>query len=134
MSAYLLDSNVCVEYIRDRNQSVVARIKREPMQNIRLCSVVLGELYCGAFRSADPIKNLALLRRFAGKFTSLPFDDIAAAIYGEERTRLEKLGTPIGPHDMQIAAIALASGLTIVTHDVAEFSGIPRLLVEDWQV
>ena len=130
---YLLDSNTCVEYLRDRNQAVIERIKQEPTQNIRLCSVVLGELYNGAFRSADPPKNLILLRRFLAKFTSLPFDDVAAEIYGEERVRLEKLGTPIGPHDTQIAAIALANKLTVVTHNVSEFSRIPRLKVEDWQ-
>jgi tRNA(fMet)-specific endonuclease VapC len=133
LSTYLLDSNTCVEYLRNRNPRVIQRIRSEPTQNIRLCSVVLGELYCGAFRSADPISNFALLRHFLGKFSSLPFDDPAAAVYGEERAKLEKLGTKIGPHDMQIAAIALANGLIVVTHNVGEFSRVPGLSVEDWQ-
>jgi hypothetical protein len=41
---------------------------------------------------------------------------------------------PIGPNDLQIAAIARANGLTLVTHNVAEFGRVPGLLVEDWQV
>src|SRR5207253_293738 len=97
-------------------------------------SVVLGELYCGAFHSADPAKNIALLQQFTSKFKSLPFNDAAAAVYGEERARLEKLGKKIGPHDMQIAAIALADSMTVVTHNVSEFARVPNLLVEDWQV
>ena len=133
MSIFLLDSNICVDYLRDNQPVVVERIRREPTQNIRLCSVVLGELYCGAFRSADPPKNLALLHKFVGSFISLPFNDAAARIYGEERARLEKLGTKIGPHDMQIAAIALANQLTVVTHNTTEFARVQGLLVEDWR-
>lgn len=134
MSIYLLDSNTCVEYLRNRNPLVVQRIQKEPTQNLRLCSVVLGELYCGAFRSPDPARNLALLQKFTSKFTSLPFDDAAAIVYGEQRARLEKLGTKIGPHDMQIASIALIHGLTVVTHNTSEFTRVPGLVVEDWQI
>jgi len=133
LSAYLLDSNTCVEYLRNRNQKIVQRIRREPTKNIRLCSVVLGELYFGAFHSTDPTKNLALLRKFLAKFQSLSFDDAAAAIYGEERARLENLGTRIGPHDMQIASIALANHLTVVSHNLGEFSRVQGLCIEDWQ-
>ncbi len=43
-------------------------------------------------------------------------------------------GTPIGPYDTQIAAIALAANLTLVTHNVSEFSRIAGLRIEDWQV
>lgn len=35
---------------------------------------------------------------------------------------------------MLIAAIALASGLTLVTHNCAEFLRISTLRVEDWEV
>ena len=38
-----------------------------------------------------------------------------------------------GPNDLMIAAIALAHGLTLVTHNVAEFRRVPGLTVEDWQ-
>lgn len=40
----------------------------------------------------------------------------------------------IGPFDMQIAAIALANGLTLITHNTTEFSRVPGLMIEDWQV
>ena len=39
----------------------------------------------------------------------------------------------IGPNDLLIASIALANGLTLVTHNTREFSRIPGLKLEDWQ-
>ena len=39
----------------------------------------------------------------------------------------------IGPNDLQIAAIALVDGLTLVTHNITEFSQMPGLNLEDWQ-
>jgi tRNA(fMet)-specific endonuclease VapC len=45
-----------------------------------------------------------------------------------------RAGTPIGPNDLLIAAIALASGLTLITHNTAEFSRVVGLALEDRQV
>ena len=43
-------------------------------------------------------------------------------------------GTPIGPYDLQIAAIALVNDLTLVTHNVREVVRVEGLRVEDWEV
>jgi tRNA(fMet)-specific endonuclease VapC len=64
-------------------------------------------LYYGAYKSARRDENLALLARFFGQFNSLPFDDTAAEVYGRIRAELTRRGTPIGPNDLMIAAIAL---------------------------
>lgn len=40
---------------------------------------------------------------------------------------------PIGPSDLLIASIALHHRLTLVTHNVAEFSRVPGLHLADWQ-
>jgi hypothetical protein len=53
----------------------------------------------------------------------LPFDDAAAARYGAIRGALENAGKPIGPLDMQIAAIALVNDLTVVTRNTPDFAG-----------
>ncbi|MCI5148903.1 MAG: type II toxin-antitoxin system VapC family toxin, partial [Candidatus Electrothrix sp. MAN1_4] len=63
---------------------------------------------------------------------SLPFGDEAVADYGEIRAALAKAGTPIGPNDLLIAAVAKAHDVTLVTHNVGEFSRVHGLLLEDW--
>jgi tRNA(fMet)-specific endonuclease VapC len=56
-----------------------------------------------------------------------------ALICGQIRTKLQKLGTPIGSYDLQIAAIALANDLILVTHNTREFERVEGLKLEDWQ-
>lgn len=67
-------------------------------------------------------------------YATLAFDDLAVQEYRRIRAYLEKLGTPIGPVDMLIAAIALANDLVMVTHNTAEFSRVPGLKLEDWEI
>ncbi len=68
------------------------------------------------------------------QFISLPFDDSCAEIYGNIRAYLANKGTPISSNDIQIASIALANNLILVTHNVGEFSRIEGLQIEDWEV
>jgi len=131
---YLLDSNVCIQYLRGRNLLVRQRLSAKPVQDIRLCSVVKSELYLGALRSANPAANRSKIDAFVGPYLSLAFDDAAADVHATIRHHLERLGTPIGPYDLQIAAMALAHGHTVVTHNTGEFSRVPGLLLEDWEL
>jgi tRNA(fMet)-specific endonuclease VapC len=84
-------------------------------------------------RSNNPVKSLQIQQEFLQQFISIPFDDTAAMVYGTIRANLAKAGTPIGPNDLQIAAIALANELTLVTHNTREFSRIQSLKLEDWE-
>lgn len=100
-----------------------------------ICSVVVGELQFGIERS-DPIHraNTELrVQRLRQQFVSLTYDDAAAQEYGRIRAHLATEGLLIGGNDMQIAAIALANNLVLVTHNTAEFGRIPQLVIEDWQ-
>jgi tRNA(fMet)-specific endonuclease VapC len=57
---------------------------------------------------------------------------LIAGIYASIRAALEKKGTPIGAHDMLIAAHARALDAVCVTDNVAEFRRVPALVVENW--
>ena len=67
-------------------------------------------------------------------FPSLPYTDLAADQFVNVRRSLESLGQVIGPYDMQIAAMALANHCTLVTHNTDEFSRVPGLAIEDWEM
>lgn len=111
-----------------------ARLAATPPNDIRLCSVVLGELLHGAEVSANPAKNRAEVLAFAGQFQSLPYGDSEAAEYARIRAHLESLGLLIGHYDLMIAAISLTHHLTLVTHNTPEFSRVPGLSIVDWEI
>ena len=130
---YLLDTNACIDYLNDANSLIATRLKSVSPADVALCSVVKGELLYGAYHSDDPEGNLGLLSEFFDGFASLPFDDAAAQIYGRYRSALARQGKLIGPNDLLIAAIALANGLILVTHNTDEFTRVEGLSLEDWQ-
>jgi len=131
---FLLDTNACVRILNHTSDSLVARLKQCTPSEMALCSVVKAELVYGARRSSRVSENLRLLERFFEPLTSLPFDDRCAEHYGLIRADLAREGKPIGPNDLMIAATARAHDLTLVTHNVAEFSRIVGLRIEDWEV
>jgi len=78
--------------------------------------------------------RIASQTSFLSRFVSLPFDDTAARLAGDIWGYLEAHGEMIDFDDIQIAAIAIANDLTVVTHNVKHFSRIPALRWEDWEV
>jgi tRNA(fMet)-specific endonuclease VapC len=132
---YLLDTNACIGWLRHNQPQIVARIQAQTATNIVLCSVVVAELLFGVERSEPAHRANTALRveQLRRQFISLPFDDAAAEAYGRIRMDLAARGQTIGGNDMLIAAIALANGCTLVTHNTAEFSRVPGLVIEDWQ-
>lgn len=131
---YLLDTNVCVMFLSGKNQNLLDKFTAVSSSDKVLCSVVVGELYYGAYRSQRRADSLKRIQGFVARFVSLPFNDDAANIYGDIRASLEKQGMPIGPYDLQIASIALVRNLILVTHNVSEFSRVLNLQIEDWEV
>ena len=131
---HLLDSNVWIALIRRSSVEVAAKFQSVAVtSDIRICSVVLAELWYGCARSAKPQSNRRSLEALIAPFPSLPFDDAAADRFASIRRELEINGQTIGPFDLQIAAIALTHGCCLVTHNVNEFRRVHGLLIADWQ-
>jgi tRNA(fMet)-specific endonuclease VapC len=130
---FLLDSNMCIQHLRGKSPRITDRLLALPSGEAVICSVVRAELRYGVLRSASPTQELARLDRFLSILPSLPFDDGSAEQAALIRANLAKRGTPIGPHDVMIAGIALANELTLVTHNTAEFGRIQHLRVDDWE-
>ena len=130
---FLLDTNACIRFLNGSSEPLVARLKSCAPDEVCLSSIVKAELVYGAHRSARAAENLRLLARFFEPLATMPFDDRCLDSYGRIRSDLDRLGTPIGPNDLLIAATAMAHALTLVTHNVDEFGRIPGLDIEDWE-
>ena len=133
--SYLLDSNTWISLLRRQNAGVLTGLKQHPADEILLCSVVLAELWYGAEHGDEDHrpKNYALVDELESRYQSLSFDSLAARDYAVIRAHLSRIGQLIGPNDTMIAAIARSRSLTLVTHNLTEFSRVPGLLLEDWQ-
>ncbi|WP_071188345.1 type II toxin-antitoxin system VapC family toxin [Trichormus sp. NMC-1] len=131
---YLLDSNVCIQYLNKRSEKIIQRLQDLSDIDIVVCSIVKAELFYGAMRTHNPAKTMQKQQEFLNRFISLKFDDECAVIYGEIRSKLAAKGTPIGNNDLHIAAIAIANNLTLITHNTREFSRIDNLKLEDWEI
>jgi len=131
---YLLDANACIVYIRNSQSGVRHKLELLPKSEIAVCSIVKAEMFYGSMKSQNPKGSLAVQQKFFKQFNSLPFDDEAALIFGEIRADLAKKGMLIGAYDLQIAAIALANDLTLITHNTKEFGRIGNLKIEDWEI
>ena len=130
---YLLDTNVCIQILKGVSLNIKFKIKNIPNDQIVIPSIVRFELFYGAQKSNNSVKSLALIREFFNSFSSMNFDDNIADICGEIRADLEKLGTPIGPYDLLIAATAISKDLILVTNNTKEFIRVKNIQLEDWQ-
>ena len=130
---FLPDTNACITLLRRRDDRLIARWKSVKPTEIVLCSIVVYELRYGAERSLSPTQEHSKLDLFFSPFTTLPFDESCARRCAEIRAYLERSGKVIGPHDLQIAAIAVRHNLTLVTHNTEEFRRIVGLKLDDWE-
>lgn len=127
---HLLDANVIIALIKFQ-PSVLRNIRLHKMGDMAISSIVLQELYFGAYKGERTSRNLKDLE--ALKLQVLEYDAEDARRAGELRAQLARAGTPIGPYDVLIAGQALARDLTIVTRNTREFQRVDGLRVENWE-
>lgn len=129
----ILDSNTISYYFRGDPQ-VVPRLQALSPADIAVPAIVEYELRYGLLRlpaqAAAP--RLAALAALLRPMQILPFDSECAAHAARIRADLETLGTPIGSHDILIAATALRYQSTLVTRNVREFLRVQGLQCLNW--
>lgn len=131
--AYLLDTNAVIALMKNHAQ-VVGRIRQVGRFDLVICAPVEAELWFGVNNSKRVDENRRHLLTLLQWLPSLPFHGEAPRLCGEIRADLSRRGTPIGPYDLQIAAIALANDCVLVSHNTAEFSRVTGLKLEDWEL
>ena len=131
MIKFLLDTNIVIYTIKNRPQEVRRAFKRHQGQ-MAISTVTWGELVFGAEKSMHAEKNQADIDAMAARLEVLPFDEGAAAHFGQIRAELYSQGNPIGPYDMMIAGHARSMGMILITNNCKEFERIQGLRVKNW--
>jgi tRNA(fMet)-specific endonuclease VapC len=128
--SFLLDTDTCSAHMR-RPAGLTHRFIQHSGR-LAIPSVVLAELYAGAYLLAEPERMLRRVAEFLPAVEIVDFDAACAEQFGKLRGVLKRKGASVSPIDLMIAAVALAHDLTVVTHNTADFAAIPDLRLADW--
>ena len=129
---HLIDTNIISYWMRG-DKRVIDRIKKHSPSDLSLSTITLAEILYGIEKS--PIKKeerRLKIKKISSLLGLYFFDEAAAGEYAVIRAQLEREGIVISERDTQIASIAMANKLTVVTHNVKEFGRIGKLKVVDW--
>ena len=131
---YLLDTNSLSYFFRGEGR-IAERLQALTPSDIGIPSPVLYESRHGILRLGSGARKTALLAALDHAIDTMDvvaFDSVAAEAAARIRAQLERVGLIIGPIDVQIAGIAVATASTLVTRNVRKFSRVEGLNVENW--
>jgi tRNA(fMet)-specific endonuclease VapC len=124
----LLDTNIIIGLFAN-DQAILARLSKT--DHIFIPSIVLGELYFGAYKSTHTEQNVRRIEEFVTTGAVLVCDAVTAAHYGQIKKVLREKVRPLPENDIWIAALARQHNLTVVSRD-QHFKEIDSLPVEAW--
>ena len=129
--AYLIDTNITI-HARDGADAVLAKLAEHDGE-VLLSALSLAELQRAVYRdpSLTAIRQARLEVLLRG-LPVLPFDASAAVAYG--RIIAQCGWARRCDYDRMIAAHAISSHSILVTNNLADFSDIPGLSMENWVV
>jgi tRNA(fMet)-specific endonuclease VapC len=134
---YLPDTNVFSAYLAGKSVPLTERVMAAfAAGELRLSVMVASELEFGAEKARLQLGETKFSRRVEGLRKQLPLEPIGEEFpkfYARVRAALERVGRGIGDRDTIIAAHALSMKAILVTANLAEFSRVPGLAVENWQ-
>jgi tRNA(fMet)-specific endonuclease VapC len=128
---YLLDTNILSHLVRQPQGPVADHIADVGEANVLTSVIVACELRYGAAKRGSR-KLTRQVEAVLSAMTIRPLESDIERVYASIRVALERKGTPIGAHDMLIAAHARAIDAVCVTDNVAEFRRVPALKIENW--
>lgn len=126
---YLLDTNICIDFVDGRSDTARDRIKDKWKAGLNISAITAGELLVGPRDSRDPEGDRERVERFLTVIGVRDFDSTAANAYAH---LIKRVGMKRRSFDRLIAAHALALGLVLVTNNEKHFADVPGLMVENW--
>lgn len=130
MNQYLLDTNICIYYIKGLYE-LKSKFEEVGPENCFISEIALAELKFGVAKSEAKKKNQKVLENFLSGIQILPIFP-ALDIYAEEKARLQKSEKIIDDFDLLIGATAVSFDLIMVTNNIGHFSRLTDIKLEDW--
>jgi len=128
---FLLDTDTII-YILKGNPVAEKYLRRYYHDPIKLCIITLMELYYGAYKSHRVASNLAKIKTLEHTFEILPLGQEMVEIFGEQKSRLEKMGTALDDFDLILGCCALSHNLILVTNNTRHFKKMEGLKLANW--
>lgn len=130
MKQFLLDTNICIYYIKGLYE-LKSKFKDVGPENCFISEITLAELKFGVAKSQAKKKNQLALENFLSGIQILPIFP-ALDIYASEKARLQKSGKVIDDFDLLIGATTVSFDLVMVTNNTNHFNRIADIKLEDW--
>jgi tRNA(fMet)-specific endonuclease VapC len=130
----LIDSTVLIAHERGR-LDLSEKLARHKDEEFFISIISASEMLHGVHRAQDSkirTRRSALVEAVLERFPILQVDLAIARIHSRVWADLASEGILIGPHDLWIAATAIAHGLSLVTANLREFRRVTGLNVEQW--
>jgi predicted nucleic acid-binding protein len=131
---YLFDTDIITHIFKKQpSEKLLARLSEIPQPAQHISTITIAEIVYGAWKSSQPRRHLDNLEKVLLPAVNIVgFDAAAAYVCGGLRARLEQAGTPLALADLEIASIAIANELTLVSGNLRHFTRIQELRVENW--
>lgn len=133
--SWLLDTNIVSEAMRPRPEVAVMENLARYEGELAIPAPVWHELRFGWLRMPDGQRKDAVgrfVQDVVGTLPVLPYDAAAARIHAELRQSRERAGFTLPFVDGQIASVAIAHGLTLVTRNTKDFAELAGLRLANW--
>ena len=133
MAKYLLDTNICIYFLRGREQ-IAIKINEIGVENCYISEMTVAELLYGVeYSSQNKEANRRLVENFINDAQVLSVSD-AIPLYAKEKALLRKTGTLIDDMDIFIGATAIANNMILVTDNEKHLKRLSNIDIENWVI
>lgn len=130
MKKYLLDTNICIFFIKGLYE-LNEKIAEVGEENCFISEVTVAELKYGIENSPNKEKMRPIVEAFIPKFAIIPIFD-SLDIYATEKAKLRKQGLLIDDFDILIGSTAIYHNFVMVTNNVSHLERLEDIIIEDW--
>jgi len=131
MAKYLLDTNICVFFLRGK-KTIEKQILEKGINNCFISEITVAELFygveCDEYNFSE---NRKKVNEFINILTNVPITNVLLE-YARQKAILRKKGMLIDDMDLFIGATAVANNMILVTDNEKHLNRISNIQIENW--